>query len=45
MSAGDLFGEQIAVPDENTFFSLASLPCLPPHRRDSREAHTPIQEA
>ncbi|HEX6923784.1 MAG TPA: hypothetical protein VF167_00020 [Longimicrobiaceae bacterium] len=36
---------KIPVPDEETFFRLAGLPCLPPHKRDRREAHTPIREA
>lgn len=31
-------GQIVPVPDEETFFALAGLPCLPPSRRDSAAA-------
>lgn len=34
-------GEKIEVPDEETFFRLAHLPCLPPTKRDAPSAMTP----
>lgn len=36
--------EPVEVPDEETFFRIAGLPCLPPSRRGTRAAFRPLSE-
>lgn len=40
----DRAGKVTPVPDEETFFRLAGLPCLPPEQRDTDAARKPFEE-
>lgn len=41
----DSTGRVIPTPDEETFFRLAGLPCLPPEERDTTAARRPVAPA